>query len=221
MKMADFAIKLRVTVALTVIAVGGMLLSGASAQAATATITGGPALSGSATTATLFKLNTAGKTQSCTGSTANGTVAASTIGSFPPGFRVGTLTMAFTGCTVVGGLGISVSCLPAALNVNAATVGGSTRGSITGINCKLFLTTQTACRYTLTGSMGVTFRNGPATITTDTNHQSLAMIDSTNGAGGTCAFPFANDPSVRFLNASNGDLQYNVSPTNLNISVTP
>jgi hypothetical protein len=221
MEMADFAFKLRATVVLTVIAVGGMLLSSATAGAATATITGGPSLSATATSSTLFKLHTAGKTWSCTGSTANGTVAGSTAGFVPPGFRVGTLTLGYTGCVIVGGIGISVDCQPAALNVNAMTVGGSTRGSISGINCKLYLASQTACRVTMKGSMGITFGNGSATITTDTNHQSLANVDSTNGAGGSCAFMVVNDPSVRLSNSSNGDLQYNVAPTNLDITVTP
>jgi hypothetical protein len=218
--MPDCATKILLAAVLTATAVGGMLLSVVTAQATTATITGGPSLNGTATTSTLFKLHNAGKSQSCTGSTANGTVAASTTGILP--LRVGTLTMAFTGCNVVGGLNITVSCLPAALNVNATTVGSSTRGSISGISCKFYLTTQTACRFTLAGSMGVTFANSPAaTMTTDTNHQSLVMRDSTNGTGGTCSMPFANDTSVRFVNSSNGDLIYNVAPTNLNINVTP
>jgi hypothetical protein len=218
--MSNCATKLLLALVLTVTAVGGMLLSAVTAQATTATITGGPSLSGTAATSTVLKLHNSGKTLSCTGSTANGTVAASTTGILP--LRVGTITQAFTGCNVVGGLGITVSCQPAPINVNATTVGVSTRGSFSGINCKWFLTTQTACRFTLAGSMGVTFANSPATtMTTDTNHQSLVMRDSTNGAGGACAFPLANDTSARFVNSANGDLIYNVSPTNLNINVTP
>jgi hypothetical protein len=217
--MPGCATKILLRALLTATAVGGMLLPVVTAQATTATITGGPSVSGTATSSTLLKLHNSGKTLSCTGSTANGTVAASTTGILA--LRVGTITHAFTGCNVVGGLGITVSCQPAAINVNATTVGVSTRGSFSGINCKWFLTTQTACRFTLAGSMGVTFVNSPATITTDTTHQSLVMRDSTNGAGGACAFPLANDTSARFTGPTGGDLLYNMSPTNLNINVTP
>jgi hypothetical protein len=195
------------------------LSSTATAGAATATITGGPTLSGTATTSTLLKLHGRGKTLSCTGGTANGTVAASTSGSIPPGFRVGTLTPAFTGCNIVGGLGITVTCQPAALNVEGNTTSGSTKGSLTSISCHIFVTTQTACRITVSGAIGVTHANTPSTIITDTNHQSLVATGSTNGTGGACA-TLPSDASARFVNSSNGDLQYNVSPTSLTVNVT-
>jgi hypothetical protein len=187
------------------------------AGAATATITGGPSVSGTSSGATLLKLHNAGKTLSCTSGSASGTVAASTTGILP--LRVGTITPAFSTCNIVGGLGITVTCQPAALNVNALTASGSTRGSITGVSCHIFVTSQTACRVTVTGSVGATHANNPSTITTDTNHQSLAASNSTNGAGGACAV-LPNDASARFTNGSNGDLVYTDSPTNLTLNVS-
>ncbi|MCW3024514.1 MAG: hypothetical protein JWR30_3836 [Conexibacter sp.] len=189
------------------------------AGAATATVANGPNVTGTATSSTLLKLHNSGKTLSCTGSTATGTVAASSSGSVPPGFRIGTLTPAFTGCNIVGGLGITVKCQPAALNVNALTASGSTKGSISSVSCHIFVTSQTACRITVTGSIGATHANSPSLTTTDTNHQSLASGSSTNGAGSACAV-LPNDASARLVNASSGDLQYNNSPTNLTINAT-
>ncbi|MCZ4491180.1 MAG: hypothetical protein JWP53_109 [Conexibacter sp.] len=201
------------------------LTSVATAGAATATITGGPNISAAAATSTLLKFHTTNKTWSCTGATGNGSVAASTAGSIPPGFRVGTLTLAFTGCNWAGGLGFTVACQPSALNVNGVTTAGSTRGSLTGISCQFFVTSQTACRLKLAGGVGVTYANpsggfSGASMVTDTDHQTLAASDSTNGAGGACAL-LPNDPSARFSNPFSGDLQYNLSPTNLTVNVTP
>jgi hypothetical protein len=197
----------------------GSLSAVSTAGAATATVTNGPNVSGTATTSTLLKMHNSGKTLSCTGSTATGTVAASSTGSIPPGFRIGTITPGFSGCNIVGGLGITVNCQPAALNVNALTAGGSTKGSISGVSCHIFVTTQTACRITVTGSLGATHTNAPSQITTDTNHQSLSAGSSTNGAGATCAV-LPNDASARFTNPTSGDLLYNDSPTNLTLNVS-
>jgi hypothetical protein len=198
------------------------LSSASTAGAAVATITGGPSVTGTATTATILKLHNAGKTLSCTGSTSSGSVVSSATGLLP--MRIGTVTAGFTGCNIVGGLGISVSCQPSALNVTALTAGGRTPGSITGINCHVYITTQTACRISIVGATGATYINATtgsgAQRTTDTSHQSLAATNSTNGAGGACAI-LPNDTSARFVNTSNGDLQYTVSPTNLSITVSP
>jgi hypothetical protein len=187
------------------------------AGATTATVTNGPNVSGTATSSTLLKMHNSGKTLSCTGSTANGTVAASTTGILP--LRIGTITPGFTGCNIVGGLGITVTCQPAALNVNAVTAAGSTKGSISGVSCHIFVTTQTACRIVVTGSLGATHANTPSRITTDTNHQSLSVGSSTNGTGGACAV-LPNDTSARFVNPTQGDLIYNDSPTNLTLNVS-
>jgi hypothetical protein len=188
------------------------------AGATTATVTNGPNVSGTSTTSTLLKMHNSGKTLSCTGSTANGTVAASTTGFLP--LRIGTITPGFSGCNIVGGLGITVACQPSALNVNAVTAAGSTKGSISGVSCHIFVTTQTACRIVVTGAVGVTHANSPvSTITTDTNHQSLVAGSSTNGTGGACAV-LPNDTSARFVNPTSGDLIYNDSPTNLTLNVS-
>jgi hypothetical protein len=190
------------------------------AGASTATITGGPNVTGTASN-TLLKMHNSGKTLSCTGSSSNGTVVASATGPIPPGFRVGTVTPAFTGCNIVGGLGITVACQPSALNVNANSVGAVTAGSISGVSCHIFVTSQTACRITVSGGVGATYTNGTSpTLVTDTNHQSLAVTNSTNGAGGACAV-LPNDASARFTSAASGDQTYAVTPSNLNINVTP
>jgi hypothetical protein len=192
----------------------------AAASAATATITGGPTVTGTASN-TLFKFHTTAKAWSCTGATSNGTVVASATGTLPPGIRVGTVTPAFTGCGLAGGIGFTVACQPAAFTVNAITAAGSTKGSLAGISCHIFVTSQTACRYTLAGSLGITYTNGTSpTLVTDTNHQSLAVTNSTNGTGGACAL-LLNDPSVRFTSQTSGDQTYAITPSNLNINVTP
>jgi hypothetical protein len=204
---------------LLAVLIGASLSAVSTAGAATATITGGPSLSSTASTSTLLKLHNAGKTLSCTGSTTNGTVAASTGGSLSPGFRVGTITPSFTGCTIVGGLGITVRCTPAAFNVSSLTTSGTTKGSLSGVSCLVFVTSQTGCRLTVIGSVGVTHANSPSQITTDTNHQTVLAGSSTNGTGGVCSV-LPNDRSARFVNAANGDAQYNSSPTNVNINVS-
>jgi hypothetical protein len=211
-----FQVKKGVWLAVLVMA---SLSSTATAGAATATITGGPTFSGTSTTSTLLKLHTAAKTLSCTGSTANGTVAASTDGAFLPRYVVGTMTPSFTGCNIVGGLGITVTCQPSDLDVGAVTAAGSTKGAVTDLSCHIFVTTQTACRIDVGGAVSVTYANAPAMIVTNTNHQELNATNSSNGAGAACSL-LPNDASARLVNASNGDLQYNVSPTNLNVNVT-
>jgi hypothetical protein len=200
------------------------LSSVATAGASTATITGGPSVNGTAG-ATVLRLHNSGKSVSCTSSSSGGTVAASTTGAIPPGFRVGTVTPGFSGCTVVGGVGITVVCQPSALNVNANTVGGSTKGSIAGIDCHIFRTTATACRMRVTGGTGATVNNAAAgtgaMLNTDTNHQNLVASASTDGAGSTCAI-LPNDTSARFVDqATLSDVTYTLSPTNLNVNVTP
>jgi hypothetical protein len=193
-----------------------LLASAGTADATTATVTGGPTLSGTATSSLYWKLHNSGKTQSCTGATMSATLAASSSGTIPPGIVTSSnLQMSMTGCTIVGGLGITVSCdNTARLRMTRLTSGGSTPAAITGIVCHIFLTTQTACAMTVTGSMGVTYRNAPGTLNTDVNHQSLS-------SAGTCSFgPIGPDSSVRFSGPTSGDLQYNVSPTNLAINVS-
>jgi hypothetical protein len=186
------------------------------AGAATATITGGPTVTGTSAT-TLLKLHTANVTLSCTNSSSSGTVA-NNSGLLP--LRIGTVTPGFTGCKIVGGLGITVACQPSALNATALTAASLTRGSITAISCHIFVTSQTACRHTVTGSVGVSYLNGAApTLTVDKDHENLTVTNSTNGAGGTCAV-LPNDTSARFTNGTQGDPVYNVTPTNLTVNVS-
>jgi hypothetical protein len=196
------------------------LWSAASAGAAVATVTGGPNFTGTATTASLFKNHTSGKTFSCTSTTLTNGSAVSAAGTIPPGFRVGTVTPAVSGCVIVGGLTISVACQPAAFVVTGLTVAGHTPGAITGISCHLFLTSQTACRKHIVGSTGARFVNGPARIILDSAHQNLSRVNSTNGAGGACAV-LPNDASARWTNTVGSDLQFNLTPTNLTLNVTP
>jgi hypothetical protein len=195
------------------------LTSATSALAATATITGGPTVNGTASTSTLFKNHTAGKTYSCTGSALNGTVSPSSSGSIPPGFRTGTLTPSFTGCNIVGGLGITIVCQNDGWVITGLTVAGNTPGAITGISCHLFVTAQTACRKHVVGSVGATFSNAAHSLIIDVNHQNLSRINSTNGMGGTCSV-LPNDPSARWVSPLNADLVFNVSPTNLTVNVS-
>jgi hypothetical protein len=88
----------------------------------------------------------------------------------------------------------------------------------------MFVTMQTACRKTITGAVGARVQNVgpglPARIQIDSNHQSLARINSTNGAGGACSV-LPNDASARWTNPTQGDLVFNVAPTNFNVNVTP
>jgi hypothetical protein len=195
------------------------LSAAASALAVTGTTTGGPAVNGTASTSTLFKNHNAGRTYSCTGSTFSGTVSATGSGSIPPGLRLGTVTPAFTGCSIVGGLGITIACQSAAWVITRTTNAGVTPGAITGISCHLFVTTLTACRKHIVGAVGATFSNSDNTLVLDTNHQNLSRVNSTNGMGGTCSF-LPNDSSARWVNPSNGDVLFNVTPTNLDVSVS-
>jgi hypothetical protein len=200
--------------ALLAMLVVALLSSTSTAGATTATITGGPSVSGSSFS-TLLKLQATGKTLSCTSSSMTGSVVASATGAMP--LRVGTITPAFSGCTIVGGLGITVSCQPAALKVTALTVSGATRAGISGITCLVFVTSQTACRFTVLGTVGATHSNGAAALTSDTNHQTLAAINSTNGSASSCTV-LPDDATAKFTNNSAGDVTYNVSPVNLAIS---
>jgi hypothetical protein len=186
------------------------------AGAATATITGGPTVTGTSAT-TLLKLHNAGVTLSCTGSSSSGTVAGAT-GALP--LRIGTVTPGFSGCRIVGGLGITVACQPSALNATALTTAGHTPGSITSISCHIFVTSQTACRLTVVGNVGGRYQNGaPGTLTVDSNHENLATINSTNGAGAACNV-LPNDASSRFTNGASGDPVYTITPSNLTVNVS-
>ena len=189
-----------------------------SAGAATATITGGPGVSG-ATGGTALRLHTAAVSLSCTSGGATGTVAASTSGAF--GLRVGTITPSFSNCSVTGGIAITVACQPAALLVTAPTTAGHTPGAITGISCHIFRTAQTNCRVTVAGQVGARVTNGPpASISVDQFHTNLLATSSTNGSGASCAV-LPNDTSARFFSTSAGnpDTVYSVTPTNLSVSV--
>jgi hypothetical protein len=84
-----------------VVLVVSSLSSALTAWAVTATVSGGPTFTATATTATILKRHTAAKTLSCTGSTASGAVAASTTGILPT--YVGTVTAAFTSATSSAG----------------------------------------------------------------------------------------------------------------------
>jgi hypothetical protein len=187
------------------------------AGATTATITNGPNVTGTSGT-TLLKLHNAGVTLSCTGSSSSGTVVASATGTLP--LRIGTVTPGFSGCRIVGGLGITVNCQPSALNATAVTTGGHTPGSITPISCHIFVTTQTACRHTVVGAVGARYQNGtPGTLTVDKDHENLQTINSTNGAGAACAV-LPNDASARFTDGTNGDAVYTIAPSNLTVNVS-
>jgi hypothetical protein len=187
------------------------------AGATTATITNGPNVTGTSAV-TLLKLHNAGVTLSCTNSSSSGTVANSS-GTLP--FRIGTVTPGFTGCRIVGGLGITVSCQPtSALNATALTTAGLTPGSVTGINCHIFVTSQTACRHTVVGAVGASYQNGAnPTLTVDKDHENLQVLNSTNGLGATCSVLPA-DASARFTNGALGDPVYTVTPTNLTVNVS-
>lgn len=193
------------------------LSSVASAGAATAVVTNGPNVTATSST-TLFKDHNAGSTLSCTNSSWSGTLA-SVTGVLP--LRIGTITPGFTGCKIVGGLGLTIVCQRAAIFATAVTTGGHTPLAFTGISCHEFITSQTACRRTIVGAVGARFQNGPpATITIDHDHENLADVNSTNGAGSACAV-LPNDASVRFTNGVNGDPVFNVVPSNLTLNVTP
>jgi hypothetical protein len=103
--------------------------------------------------------------------------------------------------------------------VTGLTVAGRTRTAITGISCHMWVTTQTACRKHLAGSVGATFENSPATLTIDANHQSLMRVNSTNGLGGTCSV-LPNDATARWTNSTSGDLSFDVQPANLTVNVS-
>jgi hypothetical protein len=193
------------------------LSAAASALAATATVTGGPNISGTATTSTLFKSRTAGKTYSCTGSTLTGTVAASTSGFLP--IRIGTVTPGFTGCTIVGGLGTTTICQNTGWHITGNTVAGVTPGAVTGISCHVFATSLTTCRHYIVGSVGQKYSNATHSFTIDYHHQNLAAVNSTDGMGGACSV-LPNDASIRWSTAVDADIVYSVSPTNLNVSVS-
>jgi hypothetical protein len=191
----------------------------AAAEAATATFTGGPTVAGTATTSTLFKLNTASKTISCTGSTLNGSVAATTTGALP--LRVGTLTPGFSGCSIVGGLGLTIPCNFLPLGFGWITHTGHTEGYLAAIHCHVYVTSQTTCRAYVSGVGGARMWNGPPTrFEIDRDHMGLLFEDSTNGSGGQCAV-VPNDNSARFTNSVGGDVRYDLSPTNLALNVTP
>jgi hypothetical protein len=186
------------------------------AGAATATVTSGPNVTGTSGT-TLFKDHNAGTTLSCTGSSWTGTLA-SASGALP--LRIGTITPGFSGCRIVGGLGFTIACQPAAIVATAVTTGGHTPLAFTGISCHEFIASQTNCRRTIVGAMGARFQNGtPGTVTVDKDHENLATINSTSGAGGTCAV-LPNDASMRFTNGASGDPVYTVTPSNLTVNVS-
>jgi hypothetical protein len=188
-----------------------------SAGAASAFVTGGPNISGTSGT-TLLKLHNAGVTLSCTNSSFAGVVN-NNDGGLP--LRIGTLTPGFSGCRIVGGLNITVKCQPSGLYATHTTIaGGHTPGSVGGISCHVFVTSQTGCRLTVVGAVGARHQNGVvASITVDSVHENLSTVSSTNGLGASCVV-LPNDASARFTNAAQGDAVYSVSPSNLTVNVS-
>jgi hypothetical protein len=187
-----------------------------SAGAASAFITGGPNISGTSGT-TLLKLHNAGVTLSCTNASFAGVVN-NNDGGLP--LRIGTVTPGFSGCRIVGGLNITVKCQPSGLYATHTTSAGHTPGSVGGISCHVFVTSQTGCRLTVVGAVGARYQNGvPASITVDSLHEGLSTVSSTNGLGAPCVV-LPNDASARFTNAAQGDAVYSVSPSNLTVNVS-
>jgi hypothetical protein len=212
---------------LFVLLVLGSLTSVATAQAAVATITNGPNMTGTATTSTLFKFHTANKTLSCTTSTSTSTLAGST-GSLPL-TASSNLRLGFSGCRIVGGLLVGVDCASWAGGHfthlwTDFTVSGRTWSLFGAILCHAFVTSQTTCRDFFTGDWTLGHRNpsagAGARIVIDSNHESMQATNSSDGSGGACTM-LPNDNSVRFTDGLGGDPIYTISPTNLTVNVTP
>jgi hypothetical protein len=165
---------------------------------------------------TLLAFHNASKTWSCTSSSTTGTAASNASGLLVSS----NVKLDFSGCSFVGGLGLTIACSSTAnISATAATAAGNTPGAITSISCHIFVTSSTSCRVMVNGSMGMTF-NDPAAglgarITTDVDHQSLTATSS------TCTL-LPNDGSVRFSASTPGTSSvYTLTPTNLTVSATP
>ncbi|HEV7492353.1 hypothetical protein [Baekduia sp.] len=109
-------------------------------------------------------IHPAGTVVSCSTSSGSGTLNGPTS-TLVPWLSAATVTPAFSGCTVSGAAGYVVACSSAELRANSysggTTIGtaggGTTSGSVTGVDCRLSLGTTTCS--TITGSVPAQYIN--------------------------------------------------------------
>jgi len=146
-------------------AAGLLALAGASAADA-ATITGGGAFTGNAPNPPGARLTVTGPSGTvkldCANATGSGTVNNGTYSTFPA--NVGTITPVFNGgttttdCNGPAGLGFTVTCTSATLQITGNPVSNTTPGEIPNVHCVITFPTI-PCTATVTGTVKVSYTN--------------------------------------------------------------
>jgi hypothetical protein len=186
---------------------GGVLVTGAaSASASTVTVSPGGAVTGTGGGMQIV-LNTARKTINCTTSRFTATYNTGGTGVTLPFVVSSNMQLAFTGCRVVGGVNVTMTCFATALlSVTGVTVAGTTSVSITRITC-IITVTGSRCTAVLTGTLAGTHSNTSGQITVLTTGQALVLSGSDDGTGtGRPCASLPNDASVTLSNAAGGAL---------------
>jgi hypothetical protein len=188
------------------------LVAVAQASAVTVTVTPSGAKTLTSTTDVRFVI-TSGSTRTtvdCTVMTIVGTVN-SASGSLAVAISTN-IQFGFTGCTLPGGLRVTIGCSPTAvLSVTGLTSGGVTPISITNISCTISLTSAPSCRTTIEGpgtakgSVGGSYSNSTNQLTINTAGQSLASKNS------TCTSTFPNG-TVNLASSAGGNIIFAVTP---------
>jgi hypothetical protein len=186
------------------------LVAVAQASASTVVVSPGGATTATATTATKLVITTTSgsATVNCTSSRSTQTLAGGT-GSFSPGIQIsGNVTLAFTGCTITGGVPVTVTCTATArlLVTGATSSGGVTPGTISAISCNIVL--NSTCGTNVAGTASGSFANSTSQLTVNTG--TAQNLRSVPLAGSTCTTLPAG--SGQFTNASGAAVIYNVTP---------
>lgn len=163
-------------------------------------------------TAAQFTMNTTRRTLNCTTASMTATLASAT-GVFPLSISTNA-QLAFSGCRVVGGLNITVTCgNTETWAVTGSTVSSTTPGKLSGINCLASASGAPSCSVRIAGSTLLSYYTAsPQRLTLQTFGQFLVA------SGSTCA-TLPNDSSVTLGAAVAGDLMGFTSPATLIIGV--
>jgi hypothetical protein len=187
------------------------------ASAATVVVSPGGAVTATATRATRLVIN-GSATVNCTSSSATATLANGSAASYPVTIS-SNVTLRFTGCTITGGVPVTVTCTGTArLNVTGTTNTGvtphTTPGQLTTISCDIVL--GSTCATTVTGSAKGVYTDPAATPTTALGSLTIGtaagdqVLTSTPRAGSTCTT--LPGGSATFTDNAGSPSVYTVSP---------
>jgi hypothetical protein len=197
--------KFRKYMVLAVVSVASLAIVG-QAAASTAVVSPGGNVTGSAGASQLI-LSTQARTVNCTTSTATATVAGAT-GTLPLTIS-SNLRPAFSGCTITGGLTVTVLCQNSNLLATAVTDGsGVTQGRITNINCNIRL--SGTCAIDVTGSVDGQYTNSTAVLRVF-GTGATESLRAARSSGSTCSTLVA-EPVAIFRGVATAALDYAITP---------